>query len=318
MGNRFADVRPVEFKGWTMYDERGPKGVRTFVPCVGGDVTGTDTRIGYVGAVSVQGARSNMEDAFQIVPDQYDTPFLINVADGMGGHHEGKATADTAVREAGLRLWSLHHGSSKSIVRARTQSLIGATMEHIGGTTLTSLFLARDPQGRCWAFWAHIGDSAIFVAGTSPNGEQTVRRITTDHSEYGFRTRKRQEFESRGMEVQWDLEAYQKNILHGFLGDPGCSGKLDRAHQLGHLEFGVFQVQPRDTIALMTDGMYDKWEKPGRGPCDLDAFHMMRDIVACADAESPQAALRALVDAAAEVSKDNTTLVCLRAVCGAA
>jgi serine/threonine protein phosphatase PrpC len=130
--------------------------------------------------LSLAGHRQENQDRVEVFA--FDEAALLVVVDGMGGHSEGAKAADVTVatlRECfneqghpvldpqGFLTLSLAHAHARVVALGE-----GVAMDHKPRATC-AICLVQDGS----AYWAHVGDSRIYLLR---NG--TVRERTRDHS----------------------------------------------------------------------------------------------------------------------------------------
>ncbi len=266
MANKIADGVAEERRGDSGAD---PEGIR----------------VQFAATTDVGRARERNEDAFG-AQDLEARPgaVLLAVADGLGGHPGGDVASRVAVRalidhvsaSAGAALsWTdlLQAGfvAAHAAVRA-------AAAEHVElagmATTMVAAVLVDD-----WLYWAHVGDSRLYVAGSGG-----MRQITVDHSPVGDLVRE-------GV-LTW-AEARMHPLRHMLSRAVGFESALPP-------DAGAERLAPGEWVLLVTDG--------------LTAVVPAERIEAAArEAEEPDTLARALVAMAmAAGGPDNVTVVVAR------
>jgi len=184
----------------------------------------------HVGAATHAGrVRGKNEDAY------YATPPLLAVADGMGGHAAGEVASQLAVGT--LASWPRWDNPEQdlwsSILQANRRIYQRAFSDEAYegmGTTLTAAHLSQQSL-----FWAHVGDSRLYVMR---NG--TLIRQTCDHSVVG-------ELQRSGNLTENEARSHpHRNVLTRALGI-GEAVSVDR---------GVLQLKIGDRLLLCTDGLH--------------------------------------------------------------
>jgi protein phosphatase len=140
---------------------------------------------------STQGARDHNEDTIYPEPGQAQGDLFI-IADGMGGHSDGKIASGLACdslrriierEDPATFVLGGHRMSEKELMEAFLSDAVrqaGAVVWHesrqrgsdMGSTVLAVLL--KDGRGHC----AHIGDGALFV---SEDGQLPPVKLTTEH-----------------------------------------------------------------------------------------------------------------------------------------
>lgn len=178
--------------------------------------------------------RKNNEDSYYI--DEVGGIFVV--ADGMGGHENGKEASRLAVdvfvehlRQAGqeMSLTNLRDGLNKAnaAVFGEQTRLAGGIM----GTTFSAAVIAGDRL-----FLAHIGDSRIYRIR-----ESSILQLTSDHS-YLAELVRLGELDEDALK-----NSTQKNVLIKAVGPEAV---IDGQYLLE-------TILPEDKLLLCTDGLYN-------------------------------------------------------------
>ena len=165
---------------------------------------------------------------------------LFALADGMGGHPEGEVASQLALqtmaalfqRDAKPTLADPLRFLHDAIVAGHHQLLRYATEKALIDTPRTTI-VACVMQGNA-AFWAHCGDSRLYLV----RGDKLIAR-TRDHSYTEL-----QETLSKVVPMG---EKFNRNVLFTCLGSPG-KPVVDTA--------GPLLLQPGDRMLLCSDGLW--------------------------------------------------------------
>ena len=165
---------------------------------------------------------------------------LFALADGMGGHPEGDMAAQLALqslaaifqREAKPTLPDPLRFLHSAIITGHHQLLHYATSRSLVDTPRTTL-VACVLQGSS-AYWAHCGDSRLYLA----RGDKLIAR-TRDHSYT--------ELQETLAQVVPMPERLNRNVLFTCLGSPG-KPMIDTA--------GPMLLHPGDRVLLCSDGLW--------------------------------------------------------------
>jgi PPM family protein phosphatase len=165
---------------------------------------------------------------------------LFALADGMGGHPEGEVASQMALqtlaalfqREAKPRLTEPLRFLHDAVMAGHHQLLRYATERALVDTPRTTV-VACVLQGNA-AFWAHCGDSRLYLV----RGDKLVAR-TRDHSYT--------ELQETLAQVVPMPDKLNRNVLFTCLGSPG-KPVVDTA--------GPLLLQPGDRVLLCSDGLW--------------------------------------------------------------
>jgi protein phosphatase len=222
---------------------------------------------------------------------------LLLVADGMGGHAAGEHASQLAISHLVRRLltsvlWHLPDGGESSdredaYVRelevflkdahARILQESAQNAEYRGmGTTLT---MAHILWPRMYVL--HAGDSRCYLIR-----DGRAEQLTTDH------TLARQMVESGGLRPEDEAYSKWSNVLWNVLGGNAGTELIAEVRR--------FELQRGDAIVLCSDGLHRYVDRERLAAIVLDA-------------DSPQAACRALISLANESGgEDNITVIVSR------
>jgi serine/threonine protein phosphatase PrpC len=241
----------------------------------------------FAGVTDVGRVRETNEDAFCVWPLPCPGgPVLLAVADGLGGHQAGEVASHLAIHSlqqalaelcaAGPSGWTELLRSAMAAAHERIRASAAGDAQRSGmGTTLTAAVVEG---GRLW--WGHVGDSRAYLWR-----QGLLTRLTEDHSVAGELV--------RGGHLDERAAAVhpQRHVLTRAL---GMEAPLP-------VDTGEAELQPGDWILLATDGL----------TAVVPAEEIRR---ACAEASSPDALARSLVDLANHRGgPDNVTVVVARA-----
>ena len=165
---------------------------------------------------------------------------LFALADGMGGHPEGEVASQLALqtmaalfqRDAKPTLADPLRFLHDAIMAAHHQLLRYATEKALMDTPRTTV-VACVMQGNA-AFWAHCGDSRLYLV----RGDKLIAR-TRDHSYT--------ELQETLSHVVPMGEKFNRNVLFTCLGSPG-KPMVDTA--------GPLLMHPGDRVMLCSDGLW--------------------------------------------------------------
>lgn len=144
------------------------------------------SRLQFAATTDVGRARARNEDAF-CAEDLAARPgaVLLAVADGLGGHPGGDVASRVAVAALSEHVsanapaalsWTDLLLAGFAAAHAAVRAAAAEQPELAGmATTLVAAVLIDD-----WLYWAHVGDSRLYVAGGAG-----MRQVTVDHSPVG-------------------------------------------------------------------------------------------------------------------------------------
>ncbi len=236
--------------------------------------------------VSLIGDRQNNQDRATIIVG--DTQILLVVADGMGGHAEGEAAAQTAVDT----LTKAYKDANKPITDAAQFLFKGIETAHRAVVRLgasaplddrprTTITVCLMDEGE--ATWAHVGDSRIYLLRAG-----TVATRTRDHSAV----------EALYREGRISAEEMLTHPMRNFVDQ--CLGGEPETPEIEIAE--AAELRPADVLLLCSDGFW----------APLNETHMAHALCTEPDVEET---LENLAIEATQLSKphsDNVTAVALR------
>jgi PPM family protein phosphatase len=181
------------------------------------------------------GRRKDNEDGY-LIREFSDGRVLLVVADGMGGHAGGTRAAAEAIEA--LRQCEISKDLSMEdlgrVIRKTNERIwqIGEKTPELEGlgTTLTAALVSGSSL-----FWAHVGDSRLYVLHAGMLQQVTVdQTLVQGLFEEGVIT----------AEEKWSHPL--RHMLDQCVGCPECVP-----------EFGKREIFPEDLILLSTDGLHD-------------------------------------------------------------
>lgn len=225
---------------------------------------------------TAKGTRTNNEDS--VFGGESGDGFLAVVADGLGGHADGELASSLAISAIRESLRDLHTNEDDlidAIRKASAEILAAQNPQNPMHTTVTALWI-----GDTVAVAAHVGDSRAYQFR---NGKIIYQSL--DHS------------------------VAQMAVLVGKLAPDELRGSRDRNHLIRVLgssnsppvDSQLLSVQAGDRFLLCSDGF---WE-------NVLEFDMLKTIASTTTAEDWLAAMRAIVEDAANSSQDNHTAIAL-------
>jgi protein phosphatase len=232
------------------------------------------------GLTDVGKIRESNEDQFLVD----DAIGLYAVADGMGGHAAGEVASEIAVRSVAEWLRGSPRAETEDEARRRLEEALSEANRKICestaahderrgmGTTMVALLALPDR-----AVIAHVGDSRAYLLR-----EGRLRLLTSDHSWVNEQVR-------MGILSEQDAQRHpMRNVVTRALGSRG-EVRVDITQE---------PIRPGDAFLLCSDGLNVMLED-----------EEIREALA-REASDPEAACRALVDAAnGSGGEDNTTVV---------
>jgi protein phosphatase len=229
------------------------------------------------------GVRAENQDAAALVELEGATGCAVLLADGMGGHPDGRLAADLATTAAAevLRGAADPVAALPAAVEAANAAIAGHAVPDERGRSLgTTLVLAVVCGGR--ASVANVGDSRAYLVRAG-----TATQLSVDHSWVAEQMRAGLLTEDEALR-----HPRRSRVTRALLGDP--------------VEPDLYEVamRPGDVLMLCSDGLWDSLPAPriaellgGDGPLDTLVGAL---VDAALDAGSTDnvsaAALRALAD----------------------
>jgi serine/threonine protein phosphatase PrpC len=232
-------------------------------------VTSGETDVGMV--------RTANQDAFGEFRSTERPLCVLFVADGMGGHRGGEVASRIAVESVGESLEGSESADGEILVKAlevANHKVFEASCEDAElagmGTTGVALALTGDPS----TFVAHVGDSRAYRIR-----DKQLELLTADHSVVG-------ELVRRGQLTPEEARVHPQS--NEILRSIGTQPEVE-------VELTPVEARPGDRFLLCSDGL------SGMLPDDR--------IAEVLDEESPDAAVRRLIDLANEAGgTDNITV----------
>lgn len=249
-----------------------------------------------------------------------DQWYRFAVADGMGGHRNGREVAEALIQA----LPTIKPQKNPALLREAVYSLHRQLMqnfvtddEHSPGTTLTLV----DVHISGLALVAHVGDSRLYHWKKGNHGNHHWQQLTYDHTQAEFDWRSSQYEE----DIYWQqpTAADKRHTIAQAMGY-GSYGLLVNAdghrplqfadelrldmvqdlppHAQAHADVFSLRLQTGDALLLATDGL---WSIP-----DTDGPHLPSPSML----DSQTALERLLWDVLAAESRDNTTAVLYRSL----
>lgn len=216
-------------------------------------------------------------------------PATYVVADGMGGEAAGEVASHllvSTVREQLEDVYAYGSFSTQSLVdavQAANQAILQCVSENPAyqgmGTTATILHI---DEKESQAYWAHVGDSRLYVLRA---GEEQLTQVTRDHSYV-------EQLVEQGTITEDEAKHHPKRNL--LVRAVGVVPELE-------VDCGSFRLQAGDVMLLATDGL---------------TKHVEDDVIAEVLRRNLQNPARELIDLALSAGgTDNITTIVV--VCGA-
>jgi protein phosphatase len=192
------------------------------------------------------------EDSIGITFNRDASKGLFVLADGMGGHNAGEVASKIAIQTV------LEHGKNELFTYQRLSSTdIKDILRHIVytaheeilnmskcnpemcdmGTTLEVVFLNEDH-----VYYAHVGDSRIYMTYLDDGYEESISKVTTDHSELGLY------MEKNGVTEEEARKNVPSNVITQAVGI--TSNPLSP-------DVGDFKIGKDNWILICSDGLTD-------------------------------------------------------------
>ncbi len=177
------------------------------------------------------GGRSEQQDSYSIL--EHEKSYLLVLADGMGGKHQGAMASATVMEIAHNRFYSRYPVHPEQFLKRlcmaadRKIRALSKNQDAGSGSTLVVLYL-QDKE----AYWAHVGDSRLYHF---QNGKRLYQ--TVDHSLV--------ELQKQGAKF---AHTAQNNQLYMCLaGDNGVNPEINRCG-----------TRPDDIFLLCSDGLWNE------------------------------------------------------------
>lgn len=192
------------------------------------------------------------EDSIGITFSRDGTKGLFALADGMGGHNAGEVASKVAIQtvlEEGKNELLTHQKLTGSDIKDILRHIVYTAHEEIlkvskcnpamcdMGTTLEVVFLDGDH-----VYYAHVGDSRIYMAYLDENYEESISKVTTDHSELGIY------MERNGVTEEEARRNVPSNVITQAVGI--TSNPLNP-------DVGDFEIGKNNWILICSDGLTD-------------------------------------------------------------
>ncbi len=192
------------------------------------------------------------EDSIGVTFNRDGSKGLFVLADGMGGHNAGEVASKLAIEtvlEEGKRDLLAYQKLTGNDIKDILRNIVYTAHEEIlnmskcnpsmsdMGTTLEIVFLNRDH-----VYFAHVGDSRIYMTYLDDSLEESISRVTTDHSELGLY------MESNGVSEAEARKKVPSNVITqavGITSNPLCP------------DVGDFQIGKNNWILICSDGLTD-------------------------------------------------------------
>lgn len=184
------------------------------------------------------GDRKDQQDRVAIFHSEDRGEHLIVLADGMGGHRDGSAAAQTVIDIASDQFNSGHIENPRKFLEKICLDahdailLLGEDRERAPGSTCVILYLKNSE-----AYWVHVGDSRLYHLR-----DNSFIHRTSDHSVAQLVTEQKDDSKEK------TENAVPQNQLYMCLGG---SGEVLP-------EFRASNVESGDFILLCSDGLWDQ------------------------------------------------------------
>mgnify|MGYP002410101674 CR=1 FL=1 len=192
------------------------------------------------------------EDSIGITFNRDASKGLFVLADGMGGHNAGEVASKIAIQtvlEHGKEELFTYQRLSGSDIKDILRHIVYTAHEEIlnmskcnpemcdMGTTLEVVFLDGDH-----VYYAHVGDSRIYMTYLDDGYEESISKVTTDHSELGIY------MERNGVTEEEARKNVPSNVITqavGITSNPLCP------------DVGDFKIGKNNWILICSDGLTD-------------------------------------------------------------
>ena len=192
------------------------------------------------------------EDSIGVTFSRDGSKGLFVLADGMGGHNAGEVASKIAIEtvlEEGKKELFTYQKLTGSDIKDILRNIVYTAHEEIlnmskcnpemsdMGTTLEVVFLDR-----YHIYYAHVGDSRIYMTYLDDNCEESISRVTTDHSELGAY------MESHGVSEAEARKNVPSNVITQAVGITSTPLSPD---------VGDFNIGKNNWILICSDGLTD-------------------------------------------------------------
>ena len=192
------------------------------------------------------------EDSIGITFNRDASKGLFVLADGMGGHNAGEVASKIAIQtvlEHGKEELFTYQRLSGSDIKDILRHIVYTAHEEIlnmskcnpemcdMGTTLEVVFLDGDH-----VYYAHVGDSRIYMTYLDDGYEESISKVTTDHSELGIY------MERNGVTEEEARKNVPSNVITQAVGI--TSNPLSP-------DVGDFKIGKNNWILICSDGLTD-------------------------------------------------------------
>jgi len=192
------------------------------------------------------------EDSIGVTFNRDCSKGLFVLADGMGGHNAGEVASKIAIQtvlEGGKRDLLTYQKLTSSDIKDILRNIVYTAHEEIlnmskcnpsmcdMGTTLEVVFLDRNH-----VYYAHVGDSRIYMTYLDESFEESISKVTTDHSELGLY------MERNGVTEEEARRNVPSNVITQAVGITSSPLSPD---------IGDFKIEKDSWILICSDGLTD-------------------------------------------------------------